>query len=91
MWKVELLSLVENQEEPVHNVEEYEHPREGFQKELVNPPELLLKLLEGYSFIWGILLMNFILSPLLAEELHVGPVLAGDVMLLAEQDGRVLE
>ena len=27
----------------------------------------------------------------LAEELHVGPVLAGDVMLLAEQDGRVPE
>ena len=38
MWrKVELLSLVENQEEPVHYVEDYEHPREGFQKELVNP------------------------------------------------------
>ena len=30
-------ALVEDQEEPVHDVEDYKHPREGFQKELVNP------------------------------------------------------
>ena len=34
---MELLSSVEDQEEPVHDVEDYKHPREGFQKELVNP------------------------------------------------------
>ena len=31
------MSLVEDQEEPVHDVEDYKHPREGFQKEFVNP------------------------------------------------------
>ena len=28
---------VKNQQEPVHNVEDDKHAREGFQKELVNP------------------------------------------------------
>lgn len=42
VWrKVELfLSLVENQEQPVHDVEDYKHSREGFQKELVNPKRI---------------------------------------------------
>ena len=39
------LSLVENQEEPVHDVEDYKHSREGFQKELVNPKIICLSII----------------------------------------------
>ena len=55
------------------------------------PPVFLRQLLHGNRLVGRRLLLHLVLEVLLADNLQVDLVLAGDVSLLLEQDGSVPE
>ena len=55
------------------------------------PPVFLRQLLHRHRLVGGRLLLHLVLEVLLADDLQVNLVLAGDVALLLEQDGSIPE
>ncbi len=79
---------LEDERQPVDDVEDEEEDGEGDEEELVDPPVLLGQLLHGDGGGGGALL-DLVLEVVLADDLDVHAVGGGDVPLLLEQDRRV--
>ena len=74
--------------QPVDDVEDEEEYGEWDEEELVYPPVLLGQLGEA-DLAGGCPLLHLVLEVVLAHDLDVEAVLRGDVALLLEEDGRV--
>lgn len=74
--------------QPVDDVEDEEEDGKGDQEELVNAPVFLRQLLQRHR-IGSRSFLHLVFEVVFAHDLDVHPVLAGDVALLLEQNGRV--
>ena len=83
-------AISQYERQPVDDVEYEEEYGEGDEEELVYPPVFLRQLLQRHGR-RGRPLLHLVLEVVLAHDLDVHAVLAGDVALLLEQDGGVPE
>ena len=81
---------LENESQPIDDVEYEEQDRERDEEKLVDPPVLLGQLLKTHGTCGGPL-MHLILEIVLADDLDVQTMLAGHVALLFEQNSSVPE
>lgn len=82
------VASLQDEREPVDDVEDEEEDGKGDEEELVYPPVLLGQLLQADGAA-GRALLHLILEVVLAHDFDVHAVLPGHVALLLEQDGRV--
>ena len=82
--------VLQDEGEPVDDVEYEEQDGEGDEEELVDPPVLLRELLYADG-VRRRPLLDLVLEVVLADDLDAEAVLGGNVALLLEQDGRVPE
>ena len=80
---------LQDEGEPVDDVEDEEEDGEGDEEELVDPPVLLGQLLEVDSRGGAGRGLDLVLEVLLADDLDVHAVLAGYEALLLEEDGGI--
>ena len=80
---------LQDERQPVDDVEGEEKDGERDEEELVDPPVLLCQLLDVESAGGRGRRLDLVLEVLSAHDLDVHPVLAGDVALLLEKDGGI--
>ena len=81
-------SALQDERQPVDDVEYEEEHREGDEEELVYPPVLLCQLLYAHG-VGGGPLLDLVLEVVLADDFDAEAVLGGNVALLLEQNGCV--